>query len=117
MGALPNFEQAFIDDSKLTEYALNPQNDRGQHKARVFANSLGYHLGNWQELKNAILSALPYHDCTPLAETPFGQKYQVVLSLVGANQQTGQVMTIWQFDRRADGSLHDAPRLVTLYVP
>jgi hypothetical protein len=33
MNPLPNWERALIEDSKLVEYALNPQSERGQHKA------------------------------------------------------------------------------------
>jgi hypothetical protein len=35
-------EQVAIDARKLTEYALNPHNERGQHKAKVFARVLGF---------------------------------------------------------------------------
>jgi hypothetical protein len=30
-----------IEDSKLVSYALNPQSERGQHKAQVFESALG----------------------------------------------------------------------------
>ncbi len=34
MNPLPNKERAMIEDSKLVSYALNPQSERGRHKAR-----------------------------------------------------------------------------------
>ncbi len=34
--------QVIIDLRKLTEYALNPENQIGRHKARVFEAMLGY---------------------------------------------------------------------------
>jgi Domain of unknown function (DUF4926) len=38
---LPNAEAAFIDIRKLRDYSLNPDHDRGKHKARLFLATLG----------------------------------------------------------------------------
>jgi hypothetical protein len=43
-----------IEDSKLVRYALNPHSERGQYKAQVFAQALGFNLSNWALLKQAI---------------------------------------------------------------
>ena len=117
MNPLPECERAEIEDSKLVEYALNPQNERGRHKARVFDSALGFNLSNWEQLKQAILDALPHHVATLTSETTFGRKYEVLLPITGPNGRTVNVLTVWQFDRQADGTLGDQPRLVTLYIP
>jgi len=51
MTPLPNAARAVIEDSKLVRYALNPHSERGQHKAWVFAQTLGFSLLNWELLK------------------------------------------------------------------
>ena len=117
MSALPNCEHAFIEDDKLLEYALSPRSERGQHKARVFESALGFNLSNWQELRQVVLSALPKQEATLTGENVFGRKYQVLLPITGPNGRTADVLTVWQFDRQADGTLADAPRLVTIYIP
>ena len=117
MSALPNCEHAFIEDDKLLEYALSPRSERGQHKARVFESALGFNLSNWQELRQAVLSALPKQEATLTGENVFGRKHQVLLPITGPNGRTADVLTVWQFDRQADGTLADAPRLVTIYIP
>jgi hypothetical protein len=76
MHPLPNYEEAVIEDSKFVSYALNPQSDRGQHKARVFESALGFNLTNWERLKQAILAALPHRPATLTSETTFGRKYE-----------------------------------------
>ena len=38
---LPNYTNAVIEDEKFVSYALNPDSERGQHKARVF-DEMGY---------------------------------------------------------------------------
>ena len=40
-----------------------------------------------------------------------------MLPITGPNGRTADVLTVWQFDRQADGALADAPRLVTIYIP
>jgi filamentous hemagglutinin len=51
---LPNYDRAIIEDGKFLDYALNPGNERGRHKARVFEQALGFTRANWQELTQAI---------------------------------------------------------------
>ena len=116
MNLLPNHEHAVIEDSKLIHYALNSQNERGRHKARVFESALGFNLSNWTLLKEAILDALPYHEATLTSETVFGKKFEVVLSITGLNGRTVDVMTVWQFDCLDNRTFSNVPRLVTVYV-
>ena len=116
INSLPNSENAIIEDSKLKEYALNPESDAGRHKARVFQSALGFNLTNWQLLKQSILENLPHQAAQVKGETAFGKKYTVELHLTGPNRNTVPVLTVWQFDRQPDGTLSDMPRLVTLYV-
>jgi hypothetical protein len=117
MTPLPHAERAVIEDSKLLGYALNPHSERGQHKARVFAQALGFNLSNWALLKQAILQALPTRPAHAMSETAFGKKYEVVIPITGPNGRTGDVRTIWQFDYLPErGQYADAPRLVTLYL-
>jgi hypothetical protein len=49
MHLLPNYARAVIEDSKLVRDALNSENERGQHKARVFASALGFDMSNWEQ--------------------------------------------------------------------
>ena len=116
MTTLPKHEDAFIEDGKLVEYALNPGSERGRHKARVFEGALGFSMANWQQLKEAILNALPACEAKFRSETAFGRKSEVVVPVRGPNGRTVEVMTVWQFDRQPDETFASAPRLVTLYV-
>ena len=117
MPPLLHGERAVIEDSKFMGYALNPHSERGQHKARVFAQALGFNLSNWELLKRAILEALPARPARLTSETAFGKKYEVVIPITGPNGRTADVLTIWQFDRLPERAQYaEAPRLVTLYL-
>ena len=102
---LPNCENAIIEDSKLIEYALNPDSASGKHKARVFQSALGFNLTNWQLLKQAILDTLPQYKAQFKSETIFGKKYTVELLVTGPNGNSAPILTAWQFDRQLDGTL------------
>ena len=117
MNPLPGCEQAVIEESKLVEYALNPHSERGRHKARVFERTLGFNLSNGEQLKQAVLDALPHHPAALTSETKFGRKYEALLSIRGPNGRMVSVLTVWQFDRLPDETFGGQPRLVTLYVP
>ena len=118
MTPLPHGERAVIEDSKLVGYALNPHSERGQHKARVFAQVLGFNLSNRELLKQAILEALPTRPARLTSETAFGKKYEVVIPITGPNGRTVHMLTVWQFDRLPESVQYaDVPRLVTLYLP
>jgi hypothetical protein len=101
-----------IDIRKLTDYALNPDNPIGRHKALVFERSLGFTRNNYasllQQLETQALDAeasLPHPD-------QHGQHYRVDLEVTGVAGQREIVRTGWLV---APGS--DEARLVTLYVP
>lgn len=109
--ALPNYERAEIPRSKLEGYALDPANDEGQHKARVFKSALGFDQSNWELLKQRILDELPFHEATPGQASQWGEPYVVALPIEGPNGNTAKVHTVWMFKRGTD-----FPSLITVYV-
>lgn len=110
--ALPNYERAEIARSKIEGYALDPANDEGRHKARVFKSALGFDQSNWELLKQSILGELPYHEAQQKGQpSRWGSSYVVDLPIEGPNGQTVSVRTVWLFKAAAD-----FPSLITLYV-
>lgn len=109
--ALPNYERAEILRSKIEGYALNPANDEGKHKARVFKSALGFDQSNWELLRQRILDGLPYHEAKPEEASQWGDSYVVDLPLEGPNGNIAEVRTIWLFRPGID-----FPRLITVYV-
>ena len=109
--ALPNYEKAEIIRSKLEAYVLNPANDAGKHKARVFKSALGFDQSNWELLKQRILNELPYHEAKPEQRSQWGYSYVVDLLVEGPNGNIAEVRTAWLFRPGVD-----FPSLITLYV-
>ncbi len=108
---LPNYDRAEIPRSKIEGYALNPANDEGRHKARVFKSALGFDPSNWEMLKQRILDELPYHEAKPEQASQWGNPYLVDLPVEGPNGNTAEVRTVWLFRPGAD-----FPSLITVYV-
>lgn len=109
--ALPNYERAEILRSKIVEYALNPANDVGKHKARVFQSALGFDPSNWELLKQRILDELPYHEAKAERPGQWGDSYVVDLPIEGPNGNIAEVRTKWLFRPGTD-----FPSLITVFV-
>ena len=95
---------------KLDRYLLNPDHPIGGAKAKWFEQALGYTRANITGLARQInfdsASAIP----TEL--TQYGQKYQQIISITGANGKLIDVPFVWI--RNLDGIV----RLVTVpYIP
>ena len=107
---LPNASQAIIDPAKLRDYCLNAAHPEGRHKARVFQAALGIGPQDADWLKTAILAALQDAEVVNAEDTPYGQRYDVDVSLSRAGLTTW-VRTGWIL-RKSE----NVPRLATCYV-
>jgi hypothetical protein len=52
---LPNAERAIVDIRKLRDYCLNLLHEEGQHKARLFAITLGMTADDAEDLRDLLL--------------------------------------------------------------
>ena len=105
---LPNPDRAVVEPAKVRDYLLSPEHPVGRFKAIVFQNA-GYRRGHW-EILQTDLAATAHLDARLEAQTPFGQKYEVLASLRGPAGRDLAVVVVWLV-RRGE----DFPRLVTVY--
>lgn len=107
---LPNAERAVVEVEKLRDYSLNPNHDRGKHKARVFRSALGFTRADAERLRHLVLSAARTEEAKAGSLLPHGQMYTVDFDTQGLSG-TVTIRTGWIV---ATGT--DFPRLVTCYV-
>jgi hypothetical protein len=107
---LPNSEAAYIDIRKLRDYSLNPNHDRGKHKARLFLAILGLDTDEVEELQALILEAIQVYEAIPADTDDYGQRYIVDFPLT-RNQNTANIRTTWII--RPDETF---PRLTSCYI-
>jgi predicted transcriptional regulator len=105
---LPNRENALIEISKITEYLLNINHERGGDKARLLIE-FGYSRENWQQLENDIRQYHLEADVTKSRETIYGTRYEISAVLITPSGKSLLVTTAWQINLGKD-----YPRLITL---
>ncbi len=106
---LPNREQAYIPEPKLSKYVLSETHAVGKAKAKYF-RSLGYTQANANELADALLMIAKSEGVSKKVTTPYGTKYIVEGELVTPSGTTARIRTVWVVEP------HDKrPRFVTAY--
>jgi hypothetical protein len=83
---------ALIANQKLTEYLLIPlpKDDKSEYLAQG-----GYTLDNWQQLEQDLRQQILSLEAQPTVKTQYGQKYQIIGSLVCPNGKVLTIKTIW----------------------
>lgn len=84
---------AQIPKEKFTQYALDPQKD--PNKAYAFKNALGYTKENYQELIDNIQNNLDEDALKYKGSNAYGELYEYVMELTGANGKKANVCTGW----------------------
>jgi hypothetical protein len=72
MKLLPNYQKAVIPNEKIFDYCLNPNHERGRHKAKVFKKVFGLTQQDGELLKSAILEQLDRFEIETVKENKFG---------------------------------------------
>lgn len=106
---MPNAENALVEETKLSDYLLNPDHPHGAHKAR-YLGSFGFTSDNLEEAREALLEHGRSHPVARVTQTGFGPRYAVEGILKTPDGRNPRMRTVWQKD---DGEV--APRLITAY--
>ena len=107
---VPNAENAFVDIRKLRDYCLNPNNEVGKHKARVFAAALNLTDKNALVLQTALLEAVRTIDAEIGKLDEYGQRYTVDFELEHQSKRA-VIRSAWIIDTDSK-----TPRLTTCLV-
>ena len=109
--AVPGHGSATVPDAKLSDYALNEDHPVGGDKAKVFKAALGFTREDAGELKQQILSRLPYFPAKLGKKDEYGQRYTVDMPIIGKNGKIRTVRTGWIIKPG-----ESSPSLTTAYV-
>lgn len=100
---------AKIPKEKFTKYALDPI--KQPDKARAFKEALGYTIENYEDLIDNIQKNFDESLLKLKASDKYGDRYELVMNLKGANGKNANVCTAW-IKENADSEL----RLTSAYV-
>ena len=106
---IPNAERAVVDIRKLQEYCLNPQHNRGKHKARLFTSLLDMDADDAEGLRNALLEAVKNQDAQLADRDAYGQRYMLDFTLNWRDKQA-TIRSAWIIETNTD-----FPKLTTAF--
>lgn len=106
---LPNAHCAFVEESKIREYLLNPDHEQGGTKAKFFRER-GFLLPDWEALSDALKQHGQERPVTRVTSDEYGTRYQVDCGMKTPKASEPCVRTVWQL-------VHDddCPRLLTAH--
>jgi hypothetical protein len=104
-------DRLVVDPRKLTDYALDPNNPIGCHKALLFERRLGFTNHNYESLLQQIESRTLTAEAHLKRTDKHGRHYSVDLEIVGTEGRRAVVRTGWIVAPDSGEA-----RLVTLYV-
>lgn len=107
---MPNAEHAVVDINKIRGYCLNSSHFRGQHKARVFAATMGLSAGDADMLQQAFLNAAYNQQAVSGKQDKFGRRYFIDFFIQGPKGRA-MVRSMWIIKH-----LEDFPRFISCYV-
>jgi hypothetical protein len=106
---LPNGNQAYVPELKLTGYLLSLLHPVGKSKAR-FLRRFGFNDANVGALRGELVALAQRADVEKTKPTAHGTKYVLTGSLSTPVGRTVEVTTVWIIEAGAE-----TPRFVTAY--
>jgi hypothetical protein len=106
---LPNRENAYIPQEKLTAYLLSESHSTGQAKAK-YLRIVGFNESNVDLLRQGLLSIAQSFEVIDTSTTSHGEKFVIDGGVQAPNGNVIRLRTIWIIDV---GQIN--PRFVTAY--
>lgn len=105
----PDFSKGIVEEAKVTGYLLAAGHPSGRSKARFFGR-LGFVVGQWKQLANALVAQAANGDIVAIDESEFGVKYTIDGPVQTPFRERFGLRSVWIVEHG-----EDAPRLVTAY--
>ena len=96
MPLLRNADRAIIEEQKLRDYLLNPDNPNNGGKWRVFF-AIGYRPESWEILETDLRQQHLTQEAEFSRATPHGDRYKIAAVLHGP-RGSANIESVWQFD-------------------
>ena len=104
---LPNREEAYVAQEKITLYLLNRDNPDSESKANFFSR-FGFDIEHWGDLAEALRIHARRHEVVSIMENERGIRYVLDGELKTPDGRNPNVRVVWMIDRG-----RDIPRLIT----
>jgi len=106
---LPNIDEVYVPEAKLSGYLLALDHASGRSKA-LFLNNLGFRKDQPGVLRRALLQHAADNAVSSVQVTPFGVKYLIEGEISGLTGTAAAIRSVWFVETGERG-----PRFVTAY--
>jgi hypothetical protein len=106
---LPEYEQAVVSETKITEYLLSDTHPEGKEKAAFFVR-FGFSADEWEVLADALCQHAARHEVTKVVESKYGQRFVIEGELQTPDERNPEIRSVWIIEND-----DDVPKLVTAY--
>jgi hypothetical protein len=106
---LPNSDKSFVSDSKVLDYLLNLDHEKGKSKAKFFL-ARGFGTNDIESFKTALRNHAIVREIYKETDSIYGKKYELRCEIDTPDLRNPCIVTVWIID---DGT--DEPKLVTAY--
>lgn len=106
---IPNNDQSFVADNKITDYLLGEIHEIGKHKADFFKR-FGFDIADINTFKGSLIQHSIDSDIERTKDSAFGIKYELKCEIKTPDDRNPCIVTVWIVE-----SGKDEPKLVTAY--
>ncbi|WP_409013333.1 DUF6883 domain-containing protein [Dyadobacter sp. CY343] len=106
---IPNNDQSFVADRKITEYLLSDTHEIGKHKADFFKR-FGFKISDLHTFKSALMQHSIDRDIEKTNNSDHGVRYELKCEIKTPDERNPCVVTVWIVEKGQED-----PRFITAY--
>ena len=106
---IPNNNQSFVADNKITDYLLSEFHEIGKHKADFFRR-FGFDVADINTFKDSLIQHSIDRDIEKTKNTDFGVKYELKCEINTPDERNPCIVTVWIVE-----SGETLPKFITAY--
>lgn len=106
---IPNNNQSFVADKKITDYLLSETHEIGKFKADFFKR-FGFDLADIDTFKDSLIQHSIDRDIEKTKNSDFGIKYELKCEINSPDERNPCIVTVWIVENG-----EELPKLITAY--
>lgn len=106
---IPNNDQSYVADNKITDYLLSETHETGKHKADFF-KSFGFTRSDIGTFKDSLSQHAVDRDIEVTKDSDYGTKYELKCQFMTPDKRNPCIVTVWIVEKG-----QEELKLVTAY--
>lgn len=106
---MPNNEQSFVAENKITDYLLSDKHQTGKQKADFFKR-FGFDSENINTFIGSLIQHSIDREVEKIQDSVYGTKYELRCEIKTPDERNPCIITVWIVEKG-----QEVPKLVTAY--